>query len=468
MQRRFLILLTAIGVAVVAQAVPAVATAMPYSVKALRLVSGPSPFPAGCPGAAFDSTMIAGQELETSITVNPANPRNLVAAWIQDEGPRSSRTDLIASSLNGGKTWTRSTIRGLTKCEGGTADGGSDPWVGAGVDGAIYFTGLAPHFAGDTPLSAIVTSHSSDGGRTWHSPTALTPPVEGNETPMITGSPTHPGRAYEVWAEFATGVIKFSTTDTHGARWSPAVVVDPSIPNAIDLAPRLLVLPNGTLVTIFARGESELGLGLGKLYATRSTDGGRTWAPPVQFAVNPIQTYFDDMGEELPQPQFPNAAVAPDGTIYATVEADNSASSGVVFVSRSTDGGRSWSAVRSPGTGAYAFEPTIAVDRHGTIGMTWYDLRNDRPGDAGLTADVWFASSRDRGTSWRETHVAGPTDLRTGALARQNRVGEYQGLVAARGGGFAAVLTLAAPFAKDGPTDIFYADIRPGRLRWKG
>ena len=95
--------------------------------------------------------------------------------------------------------------------------------------------------------------------------------------------------------------------------------------------------------------------------------------------------------------------------------------------------------------------------------MTWYDLRNDRPEDAALTADVWFASSRDRGTSWQETHIAGPTDLRTAALARQNRVGEYQGLAAVRGRGFAAILTLAAPFAKDGPTDIFYADIRPGR-----
>jgi hypothetical protein len=55
------------------------------------VVSGPSPFAAGCPGAAFDATMIAGQELEPSITVNPANPRNIVAAWIQDAGPQSSR-----------------------------------------------------------------------------------------------------------------------------------------------------------------------------------------------------------------------------------------------------------------------------------------------------------------------------------------------------------------------------------------
>ena len=48
---------------------------------------------------------------------------------------------------------------------------------------------------------------------------------------------------------------------------------------------------------------------------------------------------------------------------------------------RSDDGGASWSTVTSPGVGAYAFEPTIAVDARGTVGMTWYDLRRDRPGD---------------------------------------------------------------------------------------
>lgn len=117
---------------------------------------------------------------------------------------------------------------------------------------------------------------------------------------------------------------------------------------------------------------------------------------------------------------------------------------------------------------AYAFEPSIAVDSRGTVGITWYDLRNDRPGDERLTADVWFAYSRNRGASWRQTHVAGPTDLRTAPLARHNRVGEYQGLAALRGRGFAAAFTLAAPFAEDGPTDIFYASIRPGKCRHHG
>jgi hypothetical protein len=43
-------------------------------------------------------------------------------------------------------------------------------------------------------------------------------------------------------------------------------------------------------------------------------------------------------------------------------------------------------------------------------------------------------------------------------------VGEYQGLAGLPcGRGFAAVFTLAAPQAEDGPTDIFFARIGPGR-----
>jgi hypothetical protein len=452
-----LALLTVVGVTPAAAGVPT------YTV-ALRQVSGPSPFAGGCPGVAFDATMITGQELEPSITVNPANPRNLVAAWKQDVGPQSTRSDLVASSRDGGRTWRRSTIPALSKCTGGAADGASDPWVAAGVDGTVYFTGLAPHFQGDTPLSAVVASRSRGGGRTWRAPATIAAPAEGNETPAITASPRRAGRAYAVWAEFATAAIKISVTGDHGLAWSAPIVVDPSIPNALDLVPRLVVLPGEALVTVFARAEFTTGVG--KIYATRSLDKGRTWTAPVELLAAPIEKFFDpETGEELPQPQFENVAVAPDGTVYVTVEANTSASAGEIVVVRSSDGGARWARVRSPGVGAYAFEPAIAVDRGGTVGITWYDLRNHRPGDAALSGDVWFARSDDRGASWRETHVAGPTDLRTGALARQNRFGEYQGLAARGRDRFVAIFTLAAPFATDGPTDIFAADIKRGGCR---
>jgi len=78
-----------------------------------------------------------------------------------------------------------------------------------------------------------------------------------------------------------------------------------------------------------------------------------------------------------------------------------------------------------------------------------------------LTTDVWFTQSSDGGASWRQAHLAGPFNLRAAPLGSHG-LGEYQGLAAFGGRGFAAIFTLAAPLAKDGPTDIFFAKIGPG------
>jgi hypothetical protein len=463
-----------LGVALVAllaaPALPAAAGGRPYKVKSLKAISGPSPFPAGCPGALFDETNITGHELEPMITVNPARPRNIIATWKQDVGPFATRSDLVASSQDGGKSWTRSTIPGLTVCTGGTEDTATDPWISAGGDGTVYFSGLTVDHSSDPVLSSVVASHSRDGGRTWQAPTTVAPLLAGNETDAITGSPTVKGHAYAVWANFTfdfprTNTLEFSRTTDSGTTWSPPVLIAQTGPFAWDSAPRLLVFPDGTLLTLFARTDLEAGFGTH--YAARSLDEGRTWLPPVQ--VGPQLSLMEFVHPEfghLPQPHFPSAAVAPDGTAYIAFENNSSATSGGIGVAKSRDGGLTWSSSTLRVRG-YAFEPAIAVNKRGTVGVIWYDLRNDRPGDAALTADVWFAHSDNRGKSWRQTHVAGPTDLRTAPLPQHNYVGEYQGLAALRGRGFAAAFTLPAPQAKNGPTDIFFAQIGPGGGRSK-
>jgi hypothetical protein len=439
----------------------------PYQVKDLRVVSGPSPFAAGCPGPR-DDQVITGHELEPAITVNPSDPRNIVATWKQDVGPDQSRSDLVGSSLDGGKTWTRSTIPGLTRCTGGAADMGSDPWVSAGRDGTVYFTGLAARLSTQPPQTAVVASRSRDGGRTWRAAVTVAPPLGGNEQPAVTGSPARAGRAYLAFANFLspdtlprTNTLEFSRTADGGATWSSPVLIDQPGQFAIDFAPKVVVLKDGTLLAVFGRADIEHMLG--QIYAARSADEGRTWQLPVLVGSRPIHPEItDETGAHLPDSAFPSAAVAPDGSVYVAFEDNTSASSGTIGVARSRDGGRTWTSARLPGVSAFAFQPSIAVDSHGIIGVTWYDLRHDRPGDAALTADVWFAYSADRGASWRQAHVAGPTDLRTAPLPAHNYVGEYQGLAALPGRGFAAIFTLAAPQARNGPTDIFFARIGPG------
>jgi hypothetical protein len=439
-----------------------------FTVQRLQVVSGPTPFAAGCPGAFHDGEKVNDLEIEPAIAVNPANPRNIVATWKQDvSGPFNARDDVLAASLDGGRTWQRTTVPGLTRCTGGTADTASDPWVSFGRDGTAYFGGQAGLTSSDPPPIAIVASHSRDGGRHWTAPETVAAPKGGNEQPAITASPIRRRHAYMIWSNFlkiipapTTYTVEFSRTTDGGATWSPPVVVSEPGPLAIDQAPRIRVLPNGTLLAIFAR--ADFASGLAELRVARSLDEGRTWQPAVVSGSIPLpgEVFDPETDEQFPQPGYPTSAVAPDGTVYIAFENSTSAGSGAIGLLTSGDGGRTWITSTLPGVSAFAWEPAIAVDQHGTVGLIWYDLRNDRPGDGATTGDVWFAHSADHGQTWRQIHVAGPTDIRTAAPPAQNRFGEYQGLAGLLSG-FAATFGLAAPQDENGPTDIFFAKIAP-------
>jgi hypothetical protein len=431
----------------------------------VEALSGPTPFADGCPGRRRDAEAIAGAEVEPAITADPRNPRHIVATWQQDIGGNASRSDLIASTSDGGRTWRTSAVPELTVCSGGTADFASDPWLSTGGDGTVYFSGTNGTSTAEPPAIAVVASRSRDGGRTWAAPTTVAAADPGNDTDAITASPTRPGHAYLVWANWdhsyrpsTTNALRFSRTSDHGRHWSPAVPIHQPERTAIDFSGHILVLRGGDLLAVWA--NADIAASQGTLLASRSLDEGRTWQPAVVIGSHPVGFFADpESGIELPQPGFPSSVVAPDGTVYVASENSSSPTVGAVSVSRSRDGGRTWRTEDVPGVAGFAFEPAIAVDSRGTVGVVWYDLRNDVPGDAGVTTDVWFAASRNRGATWRQRHLAGPFDLRT---APNHRLGEYQG-IAGLCRGFATVFTMAGPRAGNGPSDVFLGRMRVGR-----
>src|SRR5436190_8926662 len=83
---------------------PGQAMAESFRVGSAVPVSGPSPYRNGCNGAGSHATAAEG---EPSLAVNPANPRNLVAAWKQDLDNPDSSADGVAVSVNGGRSWKR-------------------------------------------------------------------------------------------------------------------------------------------------------------------------------------------------------------------------------------------------------------------------------------------------------------------------------------------------------------------------
>jgi len=113
-----------------------------------------------------------------------------------------------------------------------------------------------------------------------------------------------------------------------------------------------------------------------------------------------------------------------------------------------------------------AFTPSIAVAADGTVGVTYYDFRNNTSA-AGLPTDYWFVhchpATQDgtNAASWAsETHVVGPFDIETALDARGLFVGDYEGLDHA-GNSFIAFFAQANDGNLANRTDIFYAKLSP-------
>jgi len=135
---------------------------------------------------------------------------------------------------------------------------------------------------------------------------------------------------------------------------------------------------------------------------------------------------------------LPSAAIDPaTGQLYVTWTDSrfNGGKFNQVVISTSTDGGTTWSApaVVSTSTSLPSFTPTVAVNSGGTVGVTFYDLRNLAPGNTTtLPTDYWLKTSTDHGATFpSETHVAGSFDMLAAPRAGGFFLGDYEGLATA-------------------------------------
>jgi hypothetical protein len=180
----------------------------------------------------------------------------------------------------------------------------------------------------------------------------------------------------------------------------------------------------------------------------RSTDRGVTWSAPIQVAPERAVRVFDPdtgapvrAGGGLPDIAVDLNATSPGyGNIYA-VWGDSFGSektklkphSTIVFT-ESTDGGLTWSPLsRIDRSGdVQAFTPSVHVASDGTVGVTYYDFRNNTSAP-GLPTDHWFihchpTSDCTDPANWAENHVDGPFDIENAATAGGYFLGDYDGL----------------------------------------
>jgi hypothetical protein len=489
MTRRALVIVAAAGALIPAAiaATSAVILASP----------GPTPF-AACTADQADAQQAAGSilfpnaEVEPRADVNPTDRSNIVGAYQQDRWSDGGARGLVTSvSKNGGSSWHRVTVPGITKCSGGAYDRASDPWLSFAPNGDLYEISLS--FDVFDSLDAILVSKSTNGGDTWSSPTPIVAEdTNGLDKQSITADPFDARFAYAAWDIFvsppkhphhdrkgkhADDFIQptyFSRTTDGGQTWEqPSVLYNPGV-NRGTIGSIINVLPNGDLVdgllTFSARknGSTEVSV-------IRSRDRGAKWKKPVVVAA--VDTAYSNSGPTDPdngQPirggELPDFTVDPaSGALYAVWEDDVPiAGVGSIFFSQSTDGGSTWSQpvkinqtpTTIPAGNQTAFTPTVKVAANGTVGVTYYDLRNNTAAP-GLPTDAWLvrcSGACTNASSWRETHVAGPFDEEQAPFALGYFLGDYEGMVTL-GNTFAPFFVQAVSRAAGNPTDAFFTRV---------
>ncbi|MCA1619595.1 MAG: glycoside hydrolase [Acidobacteria bacterium] len=385
-----------------------------------------------------DNVLVSGASagrplVEPQLVANPKDPNHLLGvAIVSSEPPHSPQADCAAfASFDGGRTWSRHDFR-LENC--------GDPWVALREDGTALFTGLGPR-------GEIRLSRSTDGGRTWAPVPVDLGRGHDHETVILdaTGGP-RAGSFYVVSGRVQrnkagrglASVFVARSRDSGKTFAPPADIVASSLSNNA-LAPA--VLADGALVVPFIDYQSHPGdhggagmLERRRVWALISSDGGQTFSHPM----------------------FVSEACGSGGG-FASLAADASTRStrdrlylvctnrdrDAVLVHHSADRGETWSApVRAASSGGdvvFRRTPSIAVNKDGVVGVTWYERRKEKDGEC---QHVYFTASLDGGKSFLpaarvSTAPSCPDTPRNGGSAKRWAAGgDYSGLTASPDGAF--------------------------------
>ena len=455
-------------------------------------ISGLSPNPDGgdpsdplavtaCNGGPQHGVVYRNSEAEPHIAVNPTDPLNMIAGWHQDRWSTGGGQSLGAAyTKDGGVTWTQVTIP-FTRCSGAAAgaagdfERASDPWISFGADGKAHYMALVFNRS-ILATNGMASAWSEDGGVTWSDPVLIkhSPARDKlarslfNDKNTLTADPGNSLMVYATWAVFRNKQIDllFSRSTDGGLSWGATRpvgsqnMVTPHEHVVFRAAPQIVVLPDGTLVNAFFRGLFNRTTGE---YTTdqavyRSFDQGMHWEK-TDTHVNPLYV-ASALDVELGIPvrdaqQLPDIAVnSSTGDLYITwqdIRFNWEGRVGVV-VSRSNDGGSTWSdpipvnpTVAEPVPTTQAFLPAVAVNADGKVGVLFYDFRNDVDADAVLSTDVYLAVFNADLSLDHEVRLTDISfDLRQMVIAgdRGYFPGDYVGLSAA-GSDFVAAFTVA-------------------------
>jgi photosystem II stability/assembly factor-like uncharacterized protein len=368
---------------------------------------------------------------EVVIGADPNNAARLLAGSMMLDGFISV---VAYGSGDAGRTWKlafekRGVIQGIRFV---------DPAIAYGPDGSVYFAtlGTAP-----TRSSQVYCSH--DGGQTWGLPTAV---AEETDRPFLAvdcGKGKYRGRLYcSIWHRGKPAVYTsrddgktFDEPRSLGLRDHYGVATG-----------QAAVLSDGTLVVPYRVLVAKMptkGIGFG-IRLRRSATGGETFLDEQSVWTSDFRTGGYNI--------IPMLAVNPGSKSFKDrmylVWSEKTSAETHVMLTLSKDKGVNWSKPvviseqgHPEGEGGKSYDsvlPTVAVNRRGIVGVSWYDSRDSRGGKVGCS--VRFRASLDGGTTWlpsaRVSEVPSRVDLNLENKMKDDWLGDTMGLTADAAGEF--------------------------------
>jgi hypothetical protein len=315
------------------------------------------------------------------------------------------------TSWDGGTSWSNGLLPGYD-CVSGPAAGlpgwqaTTDPNVAFGYDAAtgqedVYSSVLA--YNNDNSANALYVSKASPNSP-WQTPVlvaqytsphglgrvydkewiAADPNPPCGATPVAGCSP-YSGNVYVAWTEFTytTGTVYFSRSTDGGRTFSPPVQVSNAGTGPFATYAYLSVAPGGTLYLEYTSYATQFG-GSGQAYVLVSTDGGKTFSKPLPGPTFNTMPYGVSLGPDNPTNW---GYTLPNTTFRDGIPDDFTASQahpGTLWLVAEQWDAQNGSGTPSTGVGNY----DVAVYRSTDGGQSWQDLgfAND-PATVGDTTD---------------------------------------------------------------------------------
>ncbi len=386
-------------------------------------------------GANVDASHECGSQSETSIAINPANARNVIAG--ANEIQRLPMRAMY--STDGGPTFTGVDLPLPPARTNKGFDFGSDPGLAFDSSGNAFYSYIVVFFGagGGINGTAMAVARSGDGGATWTA-TYFNPQTgsgQFDDKPMITvdtgsGTGHHHNRIYVAW-DHATGSssstkngnnILLSSSDDGGATFSTPVSVSGQFTGKTGgIGADPYIASNGTVHVAWQDYAH------GTIVDAGSTDGGTSFSAPHLIAT--VGGFAFNVAAQSSR----GALVYPACGSYANTlycsYMDGSSASTTVYVATSTNGGTTWTSTAMP-AGGDQFNQWLAVDASdGSVNVAYYDT-----GTHGASPTTYtLARSIDGGSTWTKTAVATATTDETcctPSVNLGNQYGDYEGLAA--------------------------------------